>query len=44
MQIKLAKQAVKILDRMDKAIVSRIIDAISGLSKVPPLGDIKSRT
>ena len=41
MQIKLSKQAIKVLDKMDKATVSRIIDAISGLSEVPPLGDVK---
>lgn len=41
MQIKLSKQAVKVLDRMDKATVARIINTICGLAEVPPLGDIK---
>ncbi len=41
MQIKLSKQAVKQLDKMDDATAKRVLDAIRGLSEVPPKGDIK---
>lgn len=38
MKIKLSKQAVKELDKIDKATAKRILEVISGL---PAKGDIK---
>jgi len=41
MKIKLAKQAIKQLDRMDNETAKRILDGIRGLAEIPPKGDIK---
>lgn len=42
MKIKYSKSAVKFLARLDKKSVSRICEAIEGLTRTPPEGDIKS--
>ena len=41
MPIEYAKSAAKALQRMDKGLRHRIHDAIIGLTKTPPEGDIK---
>lgn len=40
-QIKYSKDALKFLAKLDKKSVSRIREAILGLTAVPPVGDIK---
>ena len=42
MKIKYSKDALKFLNRLDKKSVERIRAAIAGLTKTPPIGDIKS--
>ena len=41
MKIRYSKDAVKFLNKLDKKSVARIRDAINGLTKKPPEGDIK---
>lgn len=41
MKIVYSKDSLKFLAKMDKATVQRIRDAIAGLVKTPPVGDIK---
>ncbi|MBQ2256609.1 MAG: type II toxin-antitoxin system RelE/ParE family toxin [Clostridia bacterium] len=41
MKIKYSKDALKFLSKLDKKSVSRIREAIMGLTCNPPLGDIK---
>ena len=41
MRIEYSKTAAKALQRMDKALRNRIHDAIIGLTKIPPEGDVK---
>ncbi|MBQ1233849.1 MAG: type II toxin-antitoxin system RelE/ParE family toxin [Clostridia bacterium] len=41
MKIKYSKDALKFLTKLDKKSVSRIREAIMGLTCNPPLGDIK---
>ena len=41
MIIRYSKDALKFLSRLDKKSVTRIRDAIQGLTLVPPVGDIK---
>ena len=41
MIIKYSKDALKFLEKLDKKSVQRIRDAIQGLTKNPPEGDIK---
>ena len=40
-KIKYSKDALKFLARLDKKSVERIKEAIEGLTKTPPIGDIK---
>lgn len=40
-KIKYSKDALKFLSKLDKKSVTRIRDAIEGLSSTPPIGDIK---
>ena len=42
MKIVYSKSALKFLQKLDKASVMRVKDAINGLLEVPPVGDIKS--
>ena len=42
MTIRYAKDALKFLARLDKKSVSRIREAIQGLTLKPPVGDIKT--
>ncbi|MBQ8074904.1 MAG: type II toxin-antitoxin system RelE/ParE family toxin [Lachnospiraceae bacterium] len=41
MIIKYSKSALKFLAKLDKKSVDRIRDAINGLTRKPPVGDIK---
>lgn len=41
MQIEYSRKAAKELQRMEKSLRNRIHDAIIGLTKTPPEGDIK---
>lgn len=41
MRIKYSKDSLKFLAKMDKKTTSRIREAIAGLTKIPPEGDIK---
>ncbi len=41
-QIKYSKDALKFLAKLDKKSVTRIREAISGLTVTPPVGDIKA--
>lgn len=41
MQIKYSKSSLKFLAKTDKATVKRIREAVEGLAKEPPEGDIK---
>lgn len=41
MIIKYSKDSLKFLSKLDKKSVARIREAISGLTLVPPVGDIK---
>ncbi len=41
-QIKYSKDALKFLAKLDKKSVTRIREAISGLTITPPIGDIKT--
>ncbi len=41
MIIKYSKDSLKFLSKLDKKSVSRIREAINGLTKEPPVGDIK---
>lgn len=41
-KIKYSKDALKFLSKLDKKSVSRIRDAITGLTYNPPAGDIKT--
>jgi len=41
MEIRLSKQAIKELDKMDDKTAKRILDGIRGLAETPPRGDIK---
>ena len=40
-QIKYSKDAIKFLSKLDKKSISRIREAIAGLTYNPPIGDIK---
>ena len=40
-KIKYSKNALKFLSKLDKKSVARIRDSIAGLTKRPPIGDIK---
>ncbi len=40
-KIKYSKDSLKFLSKLDKKSVGRIRDAILGLTKLPPVGDIK---
>lgn len=42
LQIRYSKDALKFLAKLDKKSVSRIREAISGLTATPPVGDIKT--
>lgn len=42
MIIRYSKDSLKFLSRLDKKSVQRIRDAIAGLTKNPPVGDIKT--
>ena len=41
-KIKYSKDALKFLSKLDKKSVSRIREAITGLTNCPPVGDIKT--
>lgn len=41
MQIKYSKDAIKFLSKIQKGYVKNIREAIEGLKKIPPEGDIK---
>ena len=41
MQVILDKNAAKKLERTNESLKSRIVEALNGLSKEPPRGDIK---
>ncbi len=41
MRIKYTRNAVKVVDSLDKSLRGRIKDAIEGLNEEPPRGDIK---
>jgi len=41
MNIRYSKSALKFLEKLDKKSVERIRDAIQGLTKTPPEGDIR---
>ncbi|NCE99028.1 type II toxin-antitoxin system RelE/ParE family toxin [Emergencia sp. 1XD21-10] len=41
MIVRYSKRAIKFLNKLDKKSVQRIRDAIHGLTKTPPVGDIK---
>lgn len=40
-KVKYSRDALKFLSKLDKKSVQRIRDAISGLTNIPPIGDIK---
>ncbi|MCM1335322.1 MAG: type II toxin-antitoxin system RelE/ParE family toxin [Eubacterium sp.] len=40
--IKYSKDAIKFLSKLDKRSVARIRNAIAGLTREPPIGDIKT--
>jgi mRNA interferase RelE/StbE len=44
MQVELTKTAVKQYERLNEPMLSRINNAIDGLEKEPPQGDIKELT
>ncbi len=41
-EIKYSKDALKFLAKLDKKSVMRIREAILGVTKTPPIGDIKT--
>lgn len=41
-KIRYSKDALKFLSKLDKKSVSRIREAIAGLTSTPPVGDIKT--
>lgn len=40
-KVKYSRDSLKFLSKLDKKSVQRIRDAISGLTNIPPVGDIK---
>lgn len=42
MVVRYTRDALKFLSRQDKKTIARIREAITGLTKTPPQGDIKS--
>lgn len=42
MVVRYTRDALKFLSRQDKKTIARIREAIAGLTKTPPQGDIKS--